>query len=75
MIKKLFTQRDIMELLNITASQFRWHIKKLNIKYISNKQKIYFYTYQDLIDVYKSIYIIKRIMIVDSKMNYKKMKL
>lgn len=75
MIKKLFTQRDIMEFLNITASKFRWHIKKLDIKYISNKQKMYFYTYQNLIDIYRSIYITKRIIILDSKMNYKRMKL
>lgn len=73
--KKYFTKAEIMDLLCITGGQFEWHVSKLNIKHISLQQVMYFYTYQNLIDIYRSIYITKRIIILDSKMNYKKMKL
>jgi hypothetical protein len=74
-MNKYLTKRDIMELICISAAQFEWTIKKIKIKAFVDCERLYFYTIQDMINIYNFIYNRKRIIIRDSKINYKTMKL
>jgi|688.fasta_scaffold441113_3 hypothetical protein len=72
---KYFTKRDIMELICISAATFEWHIKKLNIVPLIIGERLYFYSIQNMIQLYYSVYSQNTLATIESKMNYKKMKL
>ena len=74
-MRSYLTQRDIVELLKITVSQFKYYAKKFNIKPTIDGKRLYFYTIQDLITIYYVIYTSKYEVVLESKMNYKTMKL
>ena len=74
-MRSYLTQRDIVELLKITVTQFKYYAKKFNIKPTIDGKRLYFYTIQDLITLYNVIYTPKNKAVFESKINYKTMKL
>jgi hypothetical protein len=72
---KYFSKRDIMELLCVTAAQFEYGISKIGITPQLDSERIYSYTISDMIDIYNFVYNRKRVITIESKINYKEIRL
>ena len=72
---KYLSKRDIMELLCITAAQFEWSIKSIGVKPLDYSEKRLSYSIQNMIQIYNFVYNIKKETILESKINYKEIRL
>lgn len=72
---KYLSKRDIMELLCITAAQFEWAIKRIGIIPKEDTERLLSYTIGDLILIYNFVYNRNRVITIESKINYKEIKL
>jgi len=75
-----FTKRDIMDLLCICSQSFDYWVKKLSINQILvEENKMFAYSVNQLILIYEGLrssnFPRKKTKILDSKMNFKEMKL
>lgn len=68
-MEKCLTKRDIMDLICITYAQFEWAINKIIVVSDKEWERLYFYSIQDLIDIYNFIYRRKKCMVFQSKSN------
>ena len=72
---KYLSKRDIMELLCITAAQFEWSIKRIGIVPRSDSERLLSYSIQNMIHIYNFVYNRKKLIILESKINYKQIRL
>ncbi len=75
-MNKELSSGSILELLNINYDSFEWARQQLGI--VGKKNELinyYWYSIQDLIDIYNFVYNRNRVIILDSKINFKEMKL
>ena len=72
---KYLSKRDIMELLCITAAQFEWSIIKIGIVPKEDTERLLSYSIQNMIQIYNFVYKRKRVIILESKINYKEIRL
>jgi hypothetical protein len=72
---KYLSKRDIMELLCITAAQFELSIKRIGIVPFDNSEKRLSYSIQNMIQIYDFVYNRKKPIILESKINYKEIRL
>jgi len=72
---KYFSKRDIMELLCITVAQFEWSVMQIVITPKIDIERFYSYSVGDLILIYNFVYNRKRVITLESKINYKEMQL
>jgi hypothetical protein len=64
-----------MELLCITAAQFEWAIMRIGITPKEDSQRLLSYMINDLLQIYNFVYNRKKEIILESKINYKEMRL
>lgn len=72
---KYLSKRDIMELLCITAAQFEWSIMKIGIIPKEDTERLLSYSIQNMIQIYNFVYNRKRVITLESKINYKEIRL
>lgn len=73
-MKKLFSRNDIMELLCITPAKFEWAATKLRVNH-NIELNVRYFEIDVLLQMYDFIYNRKRTIVLESKINYKEMKL